>query len=328
MAISTSVNNSALIMQWFERKALDRLVQDTHLYNLSWKKTLGPASGKSVTFIRFGVQTGSTTALVEGSLVAATNVSSANVVASLQKYDQVFSASDLLMDVSETPMEEVLQDQATQAMSYSVDALIRTEVMSSCTTFGLNLFAGNAAASIAAVGAGDVLLAADLRKAVARLANASVPKFEGEKYAAVISAFQGYNVRSETNAGAFLLLAQQSDAGIKIITEDAKTINKKKGLVGELFGLSIYESSLQPVINNGTVDVNYAFFFGDSSLASVSLTSQNMELFRKKAGNSGTYDPLEQIGSIVGYKMTYACKNLSETGKARVIVVGSAVGIS
>lgn len=326
MAISTSVNNSATIMQWFEKKALSRLVQDTHLYNLSWKRTLETGRGKTVTWVRFGVQSGSTTPLVEGALVSPTNVSSSNVTASLQQYGEVFAASDVLNDTSVTPMEEALQDQATQALAYTVDAVIRAEVDSTCTTFGLNLFAGNGAASIAAIGTGDVLTAADLRKAAARLAQASVPKFEGEKYAAVISAAQGYSIRSETSAGGYLDLAKQSDSGIKIITEDAKTINKKKGLIGDLFGLSIYESSLQPVVNNGTTNVNYAYFFGDESLASVNLSSQNMQLFRKKPGN-GTYDPIEQIGMVVGYKAFYAAKNLSESGKARIISVGSAVVI-
>lgn len=327
MAISTSINNSATIMQWYEKKALNRLVQETHLYNLSWKRTLETGRGKTVTWVRFGVQPGSAgSPIVEGSLVAPTNVSSANVTASLLQYGEVFSASDILNDTSVTPMEEALQDQSTQALSYTVDGVIRAEVMGSCTTFGLNLYAPGSVASIAAIGNTDVLTAQDLRAAVARLAGQSVPKFNGEKYAAVVSTGQGYSIRSETGVGSFLTLNQQNPAGIEIITEDATTINKKKGLIGEVFGLSIYESSLQPVINNGTTNVNYAFFFGDESLAAVGLTSQNMSLFRKKPA-PGTYDPLEQIGMAVGYKTFYASKNLSESGKARVIVTGSAVVI-
>jgi N4-gp56 family major capsid protein len=326
MAINTSANTSAVIMSWFEKKTLSRLVQETHLYNLSWKRTLETGRGKTVTWVRFGVQNGNTTPIVEGNLVAPTTVSASNVTASLQQYGEVFAASDLLNDTSVTPMEEALQDQATQALAYTVDAVIRAEVDSSCQTFNTNLFAANGAASIAAITSGDTLKAADLRKSVARLAKQSVPKFDSSKYVAVISASQGYDVRSETAAGSFLTLAQQSDSGIKMISEDAKTINKTKGLIGELFGLAIYESALQPVVNNGTVDVHYAYFFGDESLASVNLSSQNMQLFRKKPA-AGTYDPLEQIGMAVGYKAFFASKNLSETGKARILVMGSAVSI-
>lgn len=326
MALSTTSTTSAVIMQWFEKKALGRLVQDTHLYNLSWKRTLETGRGKTVTWVRFGVQAGNTTPIVEGALVSPTTVTASNVTATLNQYGEVFAASDLLQDTSVTPMEEALQDQATQALAYTVDAVIRAEVDSSCVTFGTNLFAANGAASIAAITSSDTLKAADLRKQVARLAKQSVPKFDGERYAALISASQGYDIRSETGSGSFLTLAQQSDAGIKMISEDSKTINKKKGLVGELFGLSIYESSLQPVVNNGTVDVHYAYFFGDESLASVGLTSQNMQLFRKKPAQ-GTYDVLEQIGMAVGYKTYFAAKNLSESGKARILVMGSAVTI-
>lgn len=327
MAISTSVNQSALIMQWFEKKALTRLIQETHLYNVSWKRTLETGRGKTVTWVRFGVQAGNTTPLVEGALVTPSNVTSTNITATLYQYGEVFAASDILKDTSVTPMEEALQDQATQAMAYTVDALLRNEVMSTCTTFGSNLFAANGAASIAAIAANDYLTAADLRKQVARLAKTNVVKFDGEKYFAIVSASQGYSLRSETAAGAFLDLVKRDAAGIKMISEDSLTINKTRGLIGDLFGLSLYESSLQPVVSNGTTNVNYAFFFGDESLASVSLSSQNMQLFRKGPA-PGTYDTLEQIGSSVGYKMFYAAKNLSEsTALSRILVMGSAVVI-
>ncbi len=330
MAISTTATTSAVIMQWFEKKALSRLVQVTHLYNLSWKRTLETGRGKTVTWVRFGVQPGNTTPITEGALVSPTTVSAANVTANLNQYGEVFAASDLLKDTSVTPMEEALQDQATQAMAYTTDAVIRNEVMSSCTTLNSNLFAASTAASIAAIGANDVLTGTDLRRAAGILARNEVPKFDGDLYAAVVSAGQGYSLRSQTSGGGFLDLLQRSDEGINIIDEDSKTINKKKALLGKLFGISIYESALQPIINNGVTDVNYGFFFGDESLASVSLSSQNMELFRKGPA-AGTYDPIEQIGSVVGYKMFYAAKNLSEqpvaTNNQRVLVFASAAGI-
>ncbi len=330
MAISTSVNNSATIMAWFEKKALDREVQETHLYSLSYKQTLETGRGKSVTWVRFGIQAGNTTPLTEGSLVAPTTVSSNNIVANLLQYGEVFAAADVLNDTSVTPMEEALQDQAVQAMSYTTDALIRNEVMSSCTTFNSNLFAANGAASVAALVAADTLRAADLRKAAGILGNNNVPKFDGGRYVGVISASQGYSVRSETNAGSFLTIMQQNPKGIEVIDADGKKINKDKSLLGEIFGLALYESSLQPVISNGTVNVNYGFFFGDNSLAACNLASQNMELFRKRPAG-GTYDPLEQIGMIVGYKMFFASKNLSEqpvsTTNQRVLVFASAPGL-
>lgn len=326
MAMNSTVNTSSLIMAWFEKKALTRLVQDTHLYNLSWKRTLETGRGKTVTWVRFGLQAGNTTPLVEGALVTPTTVSASNVTATLNQYGEVFAASDLLSDTSVTPMEEALQDQATQALAYTVDAVIRAEVDSTCVTFGTNLFAANGAASIAAIVAADTLKAQDLRKAVARLAKKNVIKFGGETYAAVLGVADAYSIRSEVASGAFLTLAQQSDSGIKMISEDSKTINKTKGLVGSMFGLTIYESSLQPIVNNGTVDVSYSYFFGDEALASVSLSSQNMQLFRNK-GVSSIYDTLAQIGQTVGYKAYYAAKNLSESGKDRILVTGGAAAI-
>ncbi len=327
MSIATTGNNSATIMQWFEKKALNRLVQETHLYSLSWQRTLDDGRGKTQTFIRFGVQPGSAgSPIAEGTLVAPTNVSSMNVTVTLLQYGEVFSATDVLNDTSVTPMEEALQDQSTQALAYTVENVIISEVMGSCTTFGLNLFAGSSAVSIAAITGASVLVAQDLRKAVARLAAQSVPKFAGQKYAALVTPGQGYSIRSETGVGAFLTINQQNPAGIEIITEDATTANKTKGLIGEIFGLSIYESSLLPSISNGTVNVDYGFFFGDESLAATNLASQNMELFREKPA-SGTYDPIKQIGMAVGYKTMFGAKNLSEPGKARIIVVGSAASL-
>ncbi len=330
MSIATTGTLSATIMQWFEKKALSRLIQVTHLYTLTWKRTLETGRGKSVTWVRFGVQPGNTTPLTEGVLVSPTTVSAGNITTNLFQYGEVFTSSDLLTDTSVTPMEEAMQDQATNALAYTVDGVIRNEVMSSCTTLNSNLFVASTATTVAGLGLGDVMTATDLRLAAGRLARNNVPKFDGELYAAVISSEQGFSIRSQTSAGGFLDLLQRSDEGINIIDEDGKTINKKKTLLGKLFGLAIYESSLQPKINNGTVDVNYGFFFGDESLASVALSSQNMEMIRRGPSTQGPYDPLSQIGSTVGYKSYFSAKNMSEqpvaTNNQRVFVVATAGG--
>ena len=114
--------------------------------------------------------------------------------------------------------------------------------MSSCTTLNSNLFVASTQLTVAALGLTDYLTGTDLRRAAGYLARNKVPKFDGELYAGVVHANQGFSLRSQVSAGGFLDLLQRSDQGIDIIGEDAKTINKKKSLLGKMFGISIYES--------------------------------------------------------------------------------------
>jgi N4-gp56 family major capsid protein len=326
MAISTSINNSAVIMQYFKRKALDRLVQKTHLYALGFKNTLPTESGKSITWVRFGLQAAATTPLVEGALVTPTNVTSSNLTANLLQYGAVFAASDILVDVSVTPMEEALQEQASQSMAYTIEALIRAEVDSSCVTAGTNLFTPSTVANnvIANITATDVLKAVDVRRAVGRIKRNAVPLFDGNKIAMVVHTSQAVDLRSESGVGGFLDLVKQASNSIGSL---------EAGLVGGIFGASIYETALQPVINNGTTDVYYAYAFGDNSLGVCDLESQNMKTFRKGPQKTGTYDTLEQIGTSLGWKAMFAAKNLTgvETGvaanDARIMVIASAASI-
>jgi N4-gp56 family major capsid protein len=336
MAISTSLNQSAVIMQWFKRKALDRLVQKTHLYELGYKNTLPANSGKSVTWIRFGLQSGDAAAVaaattVEGQLMTPQNITSRNISVNLVQYAGVFACSDILEATSVTPMEEALQEQATQQMAYIVESVCRAAVDSSCVTAGTDLFTPSTVANnvIANITASDVLKAADIRKAVGRLSRNAVPKFGGTKYSIVMHTSQAVDIRSESGVGGFLTLAQQTVNTAKDIADGYKL----EGFIGSVFGADLYETALQPVINNGTVDVFYAYAFGDNSLGVANLDSQEMEVYRKFPGAGSTYDTVEQIKASVGWKTFFAAKNLTgvETGTpaldARILVLASAASI-
>lgn len=326
MATSTTLNSSAAISQYWHKVALDKLEAETHLYKMGWKDTVVPGgNGKVVNWVRFPLAAADTTPAVEGSPVAPETLTSSNITTTLQQYVAAVAFSDVLQEETfvEGGMEEQAATYIAQKLKYTIDALCRTEVNSSTVTAGSNLLAplSVSGGAISSIVAGSTLTGADVRRLRARLANANVPKFNGDKYVLIIHTAVEYDLRSESGAGSYLDLNKYTESGVKDI---------KAGLVGDIFGVSIYSSSLMPSGPDGSggVTVYYSYAFGDESLGIAQLRGKRMEIIRKKGGDAGnTYDLANQIGGAVAYNTLFAVKNLSEgttASTSRIIRQGAA----
>ena len=333
MAVVTSANNGSLspLNVFYDKVPLKRLIAKTVYYNLAWKKSLEDNKGRTYSWTLGGIQSADTNALVEGVPVVPTNVTSQTITAQLQEYGNAVAASSLLGNTSVVDADKFLLEQIEQKGAYTVDALIRNEVFGSCTTFGVNLFAANNKSSISALTSTDVLTLADLRKLHSTLENNNVPTFRDGKMAAVISVGQKYDVTNSSTGGGYLDLAKQNPAGIEQIKKGMDIMEDGEvDPVGEYAGLVLFATSLNPVINNGTVNVTYAAAWGNESLAAAELSGERFKIFRKDA-DKGTYDILEMIKLAMGYKVAFAAKNLSQdlttASNQRVLVMGSATSL-
>lgn len=329
MAISNVSNNSALapLNVYYERVLLPSLVAKTVYHNLSWKRGLPDGNGRSITWTIPGIQPTNTTPLVDGIPVTPANTTEAQVTATIQEYGNVFAASSLLANTSVVDAFKYLMEQVEQAGAYAVDGLIRNEVFGTCTNFGVNLYAANSKTSIAAIGSGDILSLSDVRKAHFLLEQNNVPTYRDDKYVGVITTGQKYDLTNNTNGGQFLDLAKQNPAGIADIKKAVKfPEDAEVSPIGEYAGMVLFSTSLNPVVSNGTVNVHYSAFWGDKSLGTVELDSEQFKIFTKGA-DKGTYDVIEQIKMASGYKVAFAAKNLSQdltnSSNQRVIAFGS-----
>lgn len=333
MATVTSSNNASLSPAnvFYQKVPLKRLIAKTVFYQLSYKKSLVDNMGNTYSWVLGGVQAADTNPVVQGMPVVPTNVSSQTITAAVQQYGNAVSASDFVGDTSVVDAEKFLLEQIEQKGAYTIDALLRNEVFGTCTTFGTNLYAANSKSSVAALGTTDILTLADLRRGHSLLENNNVPTFRDGKMAAVISVAQKYDVTNSNAGGGFLDLAKQNPTGIaelqrsEDITEDGEVES-----VGEYAGLVIFATSLTPVINNGTTNVHYSAMWGDESLGAVELEAEKFKIFRKKP-NDGVYDIIDQIKLAMGYKVTFAAKNLSQDlttqANQRVISIASATSL-
>lgn len=331
MAISTTSNNSAMspLGVYYQEVTLPRLIAKTVYHNLTYKKGLPDGKGRNYSWILGGVQPSNTTPLVEGVPVTPGPTTSSVISATVQEYGNVFAASSLLANTSVVDSFKYLMEQVEQAGAYAVDALIRNEVFNaSQTTFGVNQFAANQKASIAAITSSDIMTLADVRFAHFFLEQNNVPTKGNGKYVGVITTGQKYDLTNSNSGGGFLDLAKQNPAGIDEIKKSVEfPEDGRVDVVGEYGGTVLFSTSLNPVVSNGTVNVHYSAFWGDASLASVELDGEAFKIFTKQA-DKGTYDVIEMIKMASGYKMAFAAKNLSQDyttlSNQRVVQIASA----
>ncbi len=323
MAINTSTSASAAISQMWEKNALEKLVAQTHLYSMSYKKIMPAGGGKTINWVRFPVAAADLTPNPEGTIPAAETMTPGAITATLQQYVHAVTFSDLLK--IETFVKGGIEDAAlqyvTQKMQYTIDKLAQAEVNSTTTTFGTNLFAGNGAASIGALVAADVLKASDMRRMTSILSRNNAPRYNGNKYKFYVNSSSLYDLRSESGTGSFLDLSKYTDPGYKQILE---------GFSGEIWQTEIFESSLLPSGPDGAagITVYYSYMLSDQALGCVELEGRNMKILRS-AGEPSVYNVGGTVGGAVAANYSIVFKNLSDAGSqsARILRIGAASAI-
>ncbi len=310
MAPANTISNlSQLIQVFYEKKFLENLKKEMVFFDYAKKYTIPRGFGPSIYFHRYTKFAANTSALSEGTVPSAIALSSERVSATVAQYGDFVTYSDLLEAVHISGPNQFIEG-AIEELAYraklSVDTLIRNAL--GAATGAVYKYVAAKASLAATIGSTDVALAADIRKIFRTLQAASAPKWDRDAYMGIIGPGQEYDLKSETNTGAWLDAAKYTSPE-----------KMEKGEIGKLFGIRFVTSTnLSSLSQSGTI--NECYFFGKDAVGVVDITEVNkanrqmehINIYIKEPGSAGTSDPLNQIGSV-GYKFANASKRLDDS---------------
>lgn len=305
----TTSGLSNLIMSYYEKVLLDKLLVKFHFDKFGKKKTLAKNQGKTVTWNRFANIADSVTPLTESETPSGTSMSTSQIVATLAQYGQYVACSDHLELTAINPMIEEMVENLGYAAGKSMDALTRNEVDTNGTQQYANDGSGSNSSAADVQAATDAAFGSDeVRRAVKALRAADVDEWEDGLFRSIIHPYQEFDLLGESSANTLIQLVSLTDKSIA-----------ERGLIGAGWGVKFFRSSHIRVNSAPNTNVYKAVILGKNAYGLVDLESAGLEILVKDKKSGGTEDPLEQR-STVGYKFTFVPKILDAN---RIIVVNS-----
>ncbi len=344
---------AALIVTYYEKVGLERLMPKLRFYQFADKKPLPPQSGKTIQFFRFRTQTAVTSNMTEMTVPAQVYISADTVAATIIQRGAYAKISDVL---AMTAISPILQDAATlmgEKAARTVDTFIRDSLgfmvadHATRSSITANRIAQMASTGITArvwtvdgsqaTGDGFPLLQNNTRlaqsgtvvsmttsaltvkncqHAAMYLRNRNVDPMDDGLFVGVIHPTVAYDV--------------MSSSGWKGWQQYSSPELMYKGEIGQVGGIRFVESSDAPsyALSGDTLDTGsgtmYGTFvfgkhaYGVTEIAGKANKQKGYSLYIKPAGSAGTADPVDQQ-STVGFKMTMAAKILNKS--AGVIIV-------
>lgn len=262
-------------------------------------------SGKSIVWTRFTPLAIITTALTEATNPSATDMTAANVSATLAEYGAFTTVSSLYSMTSiETGLKEHIEVHGQNA-GESIDQLIRTELVAGATKqFPVGV---TVASTFSNVHTTDTLTGLEIRRAARTLKNNKAQKFDNGMYRGIIGPYTAMDLMGNS---------EWLDAH-RYTTSDAI----ERGVVGKLHGVEFVESNNQYYQLTGgfstsatnIANVYWNFIFGKNAYGVVNLASVTApKVYVKNPSGNSTDNPLD-LFSTVGWKMPFATKTLNST---------------
>lgn len=252
-----------------------------------------PANGgKTVQFTRYTPLATATTALTEGVNPAESNLTAANVTATLAEYGNVVKISRFLtltgIDAANKEKIEVV----AQNMGETIDELARNELFTGATV----LFA-NSKGSLAALAATDVLTVKDTQKAVRQLKRNKAKRYTG------IAPWLG-KVSPDTSFD-----LQQDTTWINSDIYGNEATKLYKGELGKVSGTRYLESA-NPKTEASTVTVFSNFIHGDAAFGVTEIEGDARQLYIIPHTKIDSGNPAGRF-STVSWAAAYVCKTLN-----------------
>ena len=293
--------NANVLQTWLNRKTLEVFEPNLYFYKLG-EKPMVQSGYNTISWAKFdqiassSVTTGTTS--TDGNTPSDTAFNATVVTASPTQYRIVVSLADMVVEMNVIGFLEGAARAVGDAMARKIDAVIQTEIMAGSNVYYAN---GTTTGNRTSLAATDVLTAAYLNKACAKLESGDAPKIDG-MYVAVIHPYQLYDLRAATAAGSWL---DQS----KYATPDKLF----KGEIGALFGVRVVVSSHVQTFSSSTT-VYPALVLGKGAYGVADF--QNMQTYVTPAVASDS-DPLAQRRKV-GAKVAFAAKRLQESAMVRI----------
>ena len=259
-------------------------------------------AGKSIVWTRFTPLALVSTALSEATNPTATDMTAANVSATLAEYGAFTTVSSLYSMTSiETGLQEHIEVHGQNA-GESIDQLIRTELLAGATA---QYPSGDAVNNISGIHTTDTLTGLEIRRAVRTLKNNKAQKFDNGLYRGIIGPYTAMDLMGNS---------EWLDAH-RYTTSDSID----RGVVGKLHGVEFVETNNQHFTLTGgfsssatnIANVWSNFVFGKNAYGVVNLASISApKVYVKNPSGNSTDNPLD-LFSTVGWKMPFAVKTLN-----------------
>jgi N4-gp56 family major capsid protein len=229
----------------------------------------------------------STTPLTEGTRPDKQALSFGTVTVSTSQYGNLVSITDLAKVKSPVQIAEIARERLGRNAAEVVDTVTRNVAAAG----GIVSFQGTNTTR-AGIGAGEILVAGDLRKLRGKMLKRKIPLFPDRKYRLIVSTEQAYDIRSEavTGTGAFIDVNRYS-----------RPEQILAGEIGTLEGFRIMETPTAPTASS-TVTVHIALAMGAIKAWGAG-ELQTLTMHHVAPGGDHT-DPLAQE-ELLGWKVNF-----------------------
>lgn len=287
---------------FYEKALLRRLTPELVFAKYGQCKSAPKHEGTTIDFRRFNAIAPKTQPLTEGVTPDGSALSVTSVTAAVSQYGDFVRISDVLdmtgIDPVITEMAQVLGESA----GLTIDTVVRNTVVS-----GTSVQYANGRASRAAVVAGDVLTAAEIRKAVRTLRRNNAKPLENGYFIGIVDPETAYDLMSDS------------------LWQDISKYNGgqaiMEGEIGKLCGVRFVESPNGATVSSGAssaVTLHQTMIIGADAYGVVDIAGTSRpQMIIKGVESGGTADPLNQR-STVGWKALFTAVRLQELAMVRI----------
>lgn len=246
---------------------------------------------------------GTTTPLTEGTRPEKRSMSISTVSVSTEQYGDLISITDIAKVKSPLEITSIASERLSRVAAQAIDKITRDIVAAGGTAFYATESNGDANTTRAGLSSTALLKAADLRKLRAKMYKNSIPTFGDGYYRLWISPEQGFDLRNDTNTGAFI-----------DVNKYATPETLLRGELGRMEGFRIME-----VVNTATFSSTTTVHAG-IALGNIKGWGagelQTLKTYYVAPGGDHQ-DPLGQE-ELIGFKVNFGCAVLSNSYYYRV----------
>lgn len=292
MTAQTTTSLSPEVATYYEKKFLARSEYELIFEQGAQTRKQPSNGGKTVRFTRYTPLATTTTALTEGTNPSESNITAANVDATLAEYGNTVKISRFLSLTGIDAQNKEKIELVGQNMGETLDELARNELFTGATT----MYA-NSKASLSALAATDVLTVKDIQKVVRTLKKNKAKRYSG------VAPWLG-KVGPDTSYD-----LQQDQTWINADTYDNGAEKLYKGELGKIAGVRLIESPNQKS-ESSTVTVFSNFFHGDQAFGVTELEGDARQLYILPHSKVDSGNPAARF-STVSWAASYVAKTLN-----------------
>jgi N4-gp56 family major capsid protein len=318
---STLTAITAQQRNYYSLLLLKRMLPRISMHGEGAKSMIPKHMGKTVEWRFLASLPRATTPLSEGVPPSETAMTWTKITGTIDQYGAYVKITDLL---AHQAIDDVIHE-ATEALGENAGLTLHTRlltILTSTDALATNIRYADAVANRAAIGAANILDAAEIRRARRILAGADVPRFEDGTYHALVHPF---TMESLTSDATIMQVASYGAGGVS----KQEGVDLLSGVVLKYGGFTFRESTDAPTFAS-TVTVYASLFYGKDWFAELGLevrpTGTANDRTAKLSGvtvmgvpvdQATKDDPLGQFGTW-GWKAYYSAKILQAERGLRI----------